>query len=110
MDISKFVNNHSKLGDMCFTLGKLQSARDKEPEFLTTEDFTYNPKISDYNERIDELLYDIVNLLFEELGVEDNICDLRDADNNIDTAFVNVLYEDGDIMDLFNEIETHMAG
>ncbi|WP_436866607.1 hypothetical protein [Bacillus fungorum] len=109
VNISDFIVNNSKLGNMCFTLGRLQSARDQEPEFLTTDNFTYNPKINNYNERIDELLYDIFNLLFEELEIENNINDLRDVDNNIDDAFANVLFEDGDIMVLFKNIETRLA-
>ncbi|PEN08633.1 hypothetical protein [Bacillus pseudomycoides] len=100
MDIAEFLERHEKLRNMCFQLERLQMLRSS---YQKQQSMFSGP--SPYEQKIDDLLFDIMDLLFKELNVTNNISELRDIHKRLDQVFAEVLFGDGDVIDIFEELD-----
>ncbi|PHE99967.1 hypothetical protein COF81_09630 [Bacillus pseudomycoides] len=100
MDIAEFLERHEKLRNMCFQLERLQMLRNS---YQKQQSMFSGP--SPYDQKIDDLLFDIMDFLFKELNIINNISELRDIHKSLDQVFAEVLFGDGDIIDIFEELD-----
>ncbi|PGA76446.1 hypothetical protein [Bacillus pseudomycoides] len=100
MDSIEFLAKHEKLRNMCFQLERLQMLRN-----AYQEQQSIFSGASPYDQKIDDLLFDIMDLLFKELNVTNNISELRDIHKSLDQVFAEVLFGDGDVIDIFEELD-----
>lgn len=100
MELKNFIETHQELRNMCSQIERLQIKK-HEFELERDSEVFVNP----YPKMIDYMFFDIIELLFKELNVDQNFGDLRDNYNDLDDAVVEVLFADGDIMNVFDELD-----